>query len=111
MQPSLHTKAHWSKPDSGPWYRWRGYAVRWILFGVIVQMFQSVDDGDHYWQQKLYQALSGLLFGAVCAVAFTLAENTLNGPRVKWKSWSIVVATWLIVKLAFVSVMAATGGA
>ena len=73
-------------------------------------MFQPiVDDLDHYWLQKLYQALFGLLFGAVCGVVFTLAENTFNEPRVKWKSWSIVIATWLAVKLVFVSVMAAAG--
>ena len=110
MQPSVQTKSHWSTPSSGPWYRWRGYTVRWVMFGVIVQIFQPIDDGDDYWQQKLYQAFSGLLFGVLCAVVFTLAENKLNAPRIKWKSWSIVVATWVIAKIVFVSVLAATGG-
>ncbi len=73
-------------------------------------MFQPiVDDLDHYWLQKLYQALFGLLFGAVCAVVFTLAENTFNVLRLKWKTWLIVIATWLAVKFAVVSVMAAAG--
>lgn len=69
-----------------------------------------VDDIDHYWFQKLCQGLFGILFGAVCAVVFTLAENKLNVLRVSWKSWLIVGATWLVVKLAFVSAMAAAGG-
>ncbi len=111
MQSSIPTKAHWASPDASHWYRWRGYTVRWLIFGGIVGMFQPiVDDIDHYWLQKLYQGLFGLLFGAVCAVVFTLAENKLNGPRDKWKTWLLVISTWLVVKLVFVSVMAATGG-
>lgn len=111
MQPSIPTKAHWASPDAGHWYRWRGYTVRWLIFGGVVGMFQRiVEDLDHYWLQKLYQGLFGLLFGAVCAVVFTLAENMLNGPRIKWKSWLLVIATWLTVKLVFVSAMAAAGG-
>jgi hypothetical protein len=75
-----------------------------------VSVFQPiVDDLDHLWQQKVNQALVGLLFGATCAVAFTLAENRLNTPRVQWKSWALVIATWFLVKVTFVSVMAQTG--
>jgi len=85
--------------------------MRWLIFGGIVGMFQPiVDDIDHYWLQKLYQGLFGLLFGAVCAVVFTLAENTLNVLRVKWKSWLLVIGTWLAVKLVFVGIMTAAGG-
>jgi hypothetical protein len=40
-------------------------------------------------------------------VVFTLAENTLNVIRLKWKSWLIVIATWIVVKVAFVSVLSA----
>jgi hypothetical protein len=36
-----------------------------------------------------------------------VAENTLNTPRVNWKSWLIVLASWLAVKVTFVSVVAA----
>ena len=111
MQPSIPTKAHWASPDASHWYRWRGYTVRWLIFGGTVGMFQPiVADLDHFWLQKLYQGLFGLLFGAVCAVVFTLAENTFNALRAKWKSWLLVIATWLLVKLVFVSAMAAAGG-
>jgi hypothetical protein len=111
MQPSIPTKAHWASPGASHWYRWRGYTVRWLIFGGTVGMFQPiVADLEHFWLQKLYQGLFGLLFGAVCAVVFTLAENTFNALRAKWKSWLLVIATWLLVKLVFVSAMAAAGG-
>jgi RsiW-degrading membrane proteinase PrsW (M82 family) len=75
-----------------------------------VSVFQPiVDDLHHLWQQKVNQALAGLLFGAMCAVTFTLAENLFNATRVKWKSWALVIGTWLIVKVTFVSMMAQTG--
>jgi hypothetical protein len=107
MQPSMPDKAHWSTTDSGLWHRWRGYTVRWLIFGGIVGLFQPVvDDSDRYWEQTLYQGLFGLLFGAVCAVVFTLSENRFNTPRVKWKSWLLVVSTWLAVKVVFVSTLA-----
>ena len=110
MQPSVPTKSQWNSPSAARWYRWRGYTVRWLMFGGITGLFQPVADGsDHYALQRLYQLLFGLFFGAVCAVLFTLAENTLNTPRARWKSWAIMVATWLAVKLVFVSVMAAAG--
>lgn len=110
MPSSMQPKAHWSSIDSSHWYRWRGYTVRWLIFGGIVGMFQPIEnDLEQFWLQKLYQALFGLFFGAVCAVVFTLAENKLNTPRVKWKSWLIVIGTWLSVKLVFVSILAAAG--
>ena len=110
MQPSRPIKPHSALTDARYWYHWRGYTVRWLLFGGITGLFQPiVDDLDHYGLQGLYQFLFGLFFGAVCAAVFTLAENTLNAPRVDWKSWSILIATWLTVKLVFVSVMAVAG--
>jgi hypothetical protein len=93
----------------GLWYRWRGYTVRWLLFGLVVSLFQPIDDNlGHLWEQRLNQALSGLVFGVVSAVVFTLAENSFNVPRVKWKSWFFVFVTWLSVKVIIVSAMALT---
>jgi len=78
-----------------------------MVFGLVISIFQPVvDDLAHFWQQKATQALVGLLFGFVCAVLFTVAENKFNTPRVKWKTWAIVVATWLTVKVFFVTAMA-----
>lgn len=89
------------------WTRWRGYLVRWLVFGVVVEIFQPVIHPQGlFWQEKLYQAGVGLLFGGLCAVVFTLGENTLNVPRVRWKSYALVCATWLTVKVALVSVLA-----
>jgi len=80
------------------------------LFGLVVSVFQPVvDDLEHLWQQKVNQALVGLMFGAACAVAFTLAENLFNSSRVKWKTWALVIGTWLMVKVTFVSLLALTG--
>ncbi len=110
MMPSPPTKADWSAAPPGLWYRWRGYAVRWIVFGLAVSVFQPVVDNlDQLWQQKVNQALGGLLFGAACAAIFTPVENAFNTPRVKWKTLGLVIGTWLIVKVAFVSTIALTG--
>ncbi len=101
--------AIYSTPNYGLWYKWRGYTVRWLLFGLVVSLFQPiVDNLDQLWEQKLNQGLGGLAFGAVCAVVFTLAENSLNVPRIKWKSWLFVFVTWLSVKVIFVSSLALT---
>ncbi len=110
MQPPSTLKTPWASTSGGLWYRWRGYTVRWLLFGVIVQLYQPISAGEGpYWQQKLAQLLLGLLFGASCAVVFTAAENTLNRSRVNWKSWLLVIASWLMVKVLFVSVLAIAG--
>jgi len=100
----------WSHEPPGPWYRWRGYTVRWLLFGLVVSVFQPVaDNAESVWVDKAYQALTGLMFGAACAVVFTQAENRLNAPRLRWKTWTIVLCTWLVVKVVFVSMVSAMG--
>jgi hypothetical protein len=87
---------------------WWGYLFRWLVFGLVVHVFQPVSgDLTYFWVGKLDQILVGLSFGLAGAVVFTVAENTLNTPRVNWKSWLIVLASWLVVKVAFVSVVAA----
>jgi hypothetical protein len=98
---------HWPQVGSGIWTRWWGYLARWLVFGVVVGVFQPVvDDLQPFWREKAFQALLGLLFGFVGAVIFTVAENRLNTPRARWKSWLIVLATWLVVKTIFVTAIA-----
>jgi hypothetical protein len=93
---------HWPPLGSGRWHRWWGYLARWLLFGLLVGAFSPVVEGSEpWWQGKLYQVLAQLLFGLACAVVFTLAENRFNTPRVQWKSWAIVVVTWLIVQVVY----------
>jgi hypothetical protein len=88
--------------------RWWGYLFRWLVFGLVVHIFQPVSGNPkYYWVEKLDQILIGLTFGLAGAVVFTVAENTLNTPRVNWKSWLIVLASWMVVKVVFVSVGAA----
>ena len=111
MQAPTTRKISWTSTQGGLWYRWLGYSVRWCLFGVIVQLYQPTSEGNQpYWEQKLTQVMVGLLFGASCAVVFTVAENTLNQLRTNWKSWLLVATTWLVVKVSFVSVLAVAGG-
>lgn len=85
--------------------RWWGYLVRWLVFGLVVHLFQPVaDEQSYFWLQKADQALIGLTFGLAGAVVFTVAENSLNTPRVRWKSWVIVVGTWLVIQVIFATV-------
>lgn len=97
---------HWPPVGSGIWTRWWGYLTRWLLFGVVVNIFQRVEDSDHFWHQQAIQLGLGLLFGLAGAVVFTIAENKFNTPRVNWKTWLIVFATWVVVKTAFVTAIA-----
>jgi hypothetical protein len=101
---------HWPPVGVGLWTRWWGYLARWLIFGLAVHVFLPAGDGPApWWQLKLMQAVVGLLFGLVCAVVFTLAENTWNTVRVKWKSWVLVAATWLLIKVVFDSALAILG--
>lgn len=94
-------------PATDLWLRWRGYLARWLAFGLVVSVFQPVADPEGvYWTQKLYQSLWGLSFGLVCGLVFTPLENKLNAQGIRWKTWSLVIATWLVVKVVFVSTLA-----
>ena len=105
-----HDTPHWPPVGTGRWTRWWGYLVRWLVFGLVVHLFQPVDGASNpFWAQKLDQAFMGMSFGLAGAVVFTLTENCFNTPRVRWKSWAIVLATWLLVKTLFVSVLATFG--
>ncbi|OYQ40259.1 hypothetical protein CHU94_13230 [Rhodoferax sp. TH121] len=78
-----------------------------MVFGVVVSIFQPVDDGvEGLWQRLVVRVVLGLAFGLVAATVFTLAENTLNISRVKWKTGLLVVLTWAVVKALFVTVLA-----
>jgi len=107
LQNECCTTAHWPRVGSGIWTRWWGYLSRWLLFGVVVTVFQPLaGDEDSLWRQRALLALLGLLYGFVAAVVFTVAENTLNTPRVQWKTWLIVLVTCVVVKTIFVTAVA-----
>ena len=111
MQLSTKNRTHWPLAGAGLWKEWQSYAARWLVFGAVVEMFQPVvNDIDEFWLQKLYQAVFGLCYGAACAVTFTLAQNTLNSTRKKWRTWAIVFASWMTVKLVFLTMMSDAGG-
>jgi hypothetical protein len=105
-------RAPWPPVGTGRWTRWWGYFARWAAFGIVVNIFQPVvENAEPLWLEKTYQGLWGLWFGFVCAVVFTLAENKLNVQSVRWKTWGLVFVTWLLVKVVFVSTLAALGPA
>lgn len=107
MDNSDASKEHWPQVGTGLWTRWWGYLVRWLVFGVTVSLFQPVQEApERFWELKAIQAALGVLFGLVAAAIFTVAENKFNTPRVAWKTWLLVVATWLVVKAGFVTVLA-----
>jgi hypothetical protein len=106
MKTSDQNDEHWPPVGAGLWTRWWGYLARWLVFGVVVNVFQPVgDELAPLWPQKGLQVALGLLFGLAGAVVFTLAENRFNTPRVRWKTWAIVLLTWLTVKTIFVTVI------
>jgi len=110
MTPIPHADHNWAHKEPSTWKQFRGYSARWVLFCLVTSLYPPVaDEGGDYWMQKFTQGLMGLLFGAGCAIVFTLAENTLNAARIKWRSWALVISTWFFVKVAFVSIISATG--
>ncbi|WP_141211459.1 hypothetical protein [Rhodoferax sp. TH121] len=107
MDKSELSPPPWPQVGRGLWTRWWGYLARWMVFGVVVSIFQPVDDGvEGLWQRLVVRVVLGLAFGLVAATVFTLAENTLNISRVKWKTGLLVVLTWAVVKALFVTVLA-----
>ena len=107
MQTATPENSLKSAVGSGVWTRWRGYLARWLLFGLLIHVFWPVPDSTQaWWQGKLSLAVLGLLFGLACALLFTLAENGWNTRHQRWKTWALVLATWLLVKVVFVSALA-----
>ena len=43
---------HWPPVGSGIWTRWWGYLARWLTFGVVVNVYQRVEDYDNFWRQE-----------------------------------------------------------
>lgn len=107
MDKSELSPPPWPQVGSGLWTRWWGYLVRWLVFGVVVSVFQPVEDGlDGLWQRLSVRLALGIAFGLVAATVFTLAENTLNTARIRWKTWLLVLLTWATVKALFVTAIA-----
>ncbi len=96
-------------------FRFGTYLWRWLLFGALAGLAVPVigtgpngamPDG-YFWHVKLQQFGFGVFFGLVCAVVFTLLQNTLNKQRRRGVSWAILIGTWLVIKLLFYGVQLA----
>ena len=94
----------------GPWTLWKTYLWRWLLLALIGGALQPVlDNLDHFWEQKVYQILSGIPFGLACFAIFTPLQNWVNTPRVRWKSWLTVIGTWMGMKFVFFGIFIGLG--
>jgi hypothetical protein len=93
------------------WTNLRVYLIRWLIFGFIAGGISRpvVDHLETFWQQKLSDALGGLVFGFACGIVFTIVQNYFNKQRSRTRSWVIVISTWMIMKFVFAGVMLAAG--
>nr|WP_315848160.1 hypothetical protein [uncultured Rhodoferax sp.] len=107
MDKSDISSPPWPQVGAGLWTRWWGYLARWLVFGIVVGLFQPVDDGvGELWQRMSLRLALGASFGVVAAILFTMAENIFNTVRVWWKTWLLVLLTWAVVKALFVTAIA-----
>lgn len=85
------------------------YLAWWCLFGVVAgSLMPVVSDDGAFWAVKSQQATSGLIFGLLCAVVFTLAQNALNQARKRWLSRLLVFSVWMGMKFAMYGIGLAT---
>lgn len=62
MEKSDSALPPWPQVGAGLWTRWWGYLVRWLVFGVVVGVFQPVDDGvNGLWQRLLVRVALGVI--------------------------------------------------
>ena len=86
------------------WFRDLGhYAIWFVVWGALLAFLQPATSqqmsGTGFWSVKVQHALLGAGFGVLCAGAFAVLQNGLNGTRRKWLSWLLAIATWLGVSL------------
>lgn len=94
------------------WKLWRVYTIRLVIFTVVASFLQRLGElGYALWTQKFHLTLNlmvgltllGLVlvditFGLLWSLMFTPMQNTFNTPRVRWKSWMFLIATFLVTK-------------
>lgn len=78
---------------------WKEYFSKWLAFGFLAGALQPVVQNlDEFWTVKLWQCISGLPYGFLCAVAFIFLQNTFNKNREKSKTWIFIFCTWMSMK-------------
>ena len=78
---------------------WKKYYFRWIVFGFIGGGLQPVYDNlDNFAVIKLWQCISGLPFGILCAITFTLIQNRFNKNRNKKTTYIFIFCVWMAIK-------------
>lgn len=85
------------------WFKSFGYYAIWFtvwstLFSFLQPVTSEQMAGTTFWAIKIQQAVLGAGFGVICAVVFTILQNSINSQRRKWVSWSLAITTWLSIK-------------
>ena len=77
------------------------YLVAWLIFGALAAVLTTpvITSTPPYWTVKGLQALGGI-FGIVCALVFTVAQNRLNPDRKRGRTWEIVLVVWIALRVA-----------
>ena len=91
---------------AGLLYRLGPYTWQWLIgvavLGALQPVIQPVgsSDADWFWHEMLRVLVySSVPVALVCALIFTLFQNTLNKRRSKGRSWGIVLASWVLSRL------------
>lgn len=78
---------------------WKKYYLRWIIFGFIGGGLQPVYDNlEQFGIVKLWQCISGLPFGVLCAITFTFIQNKFNSKRNKQTTYIFIFCIWMSMK-------------
>jgi hypothetical protein len=86
------------------WLRNFGYYTTWfVVWGALFSFLQPVTPeqmaGTTFWAVKIQQAVLGAGFGVICAIVFSILQNSINGQRRKWLSWVLAIGTWISINL------------
>jgi hypothetical protein len=87
-------------PKWTPLKHWGYYSLWWaVIMGIGSGLMPVTGPAlDQFWIAKLYQTAFGIAFGLVCALIFTLTQNTWNVGRKKPVSWAFAIAIWMAGK-------------
>lgn len=92
------------------WFKSFGYYAIWfVLWGALFSFLQPVGSeqlvNTTFWAVKIQQAVLGAGYGVICAIAFTILQNGINGRRRKWVSWLLAIGVWASINVLLTLVM------
>jgi hypothetical protein len=78
------------------------YLVCWLLVSIITWVvIQPIDPGEpaRTWHPQFPQLAVLISMGIICAVVFTLAQNTINKSRRWYLTLAFAFVVWLLMIL------------